>query len=78
MRNHMIQHNSQEVVVYRSRGEQMTDKFLWEESGIVYICGLMLVTAILVIAYDKVRTSANRARWKRIDQQVRGRPTSKW
>lgn len=78
MRNHMIQHNNQEVVIYRSRGEQMTDKFLWEEGGIVYICGLMLAVAVIVIAYDKIRTAVNRARWARAERQSRGRPTSKW
>lgn len=54
MRNHS---NHDAVVVYRSRGEQMTDEFLWEEGGIVYIFGLMLATAAIAIAYETIRTT---------------------
>lgn len=68
--NHMVQHNNnQTVILYRSSGEQMVDQFLWAEGGFVYIFGLMLVTVVAAIAYDKIRTTWNRWRWNRAERE---------
>jgi hypothetical protein len=66
MSNHLNHHsNNDTVVVYHSRREQMTDEFLWEEGGFVYICVLMLAVAVIATSYDKIRTAVNRSRWER-------------
>ncbi len=68
--NHMVQHNNnnQTVILYRSAGEQAVDQFLWAEGGFVYIFGLMLITFVGAIAYDKIRTAWNRWQWKRAER----------
>lgn len=68
MRNQMIQ-NGESIIVYRSSGEQMVGEFLWAEGGFVYIFGLMLVTFVAAIAYDKIRTTWNRWRWNRAERE---------
>jgi hypothetical protein len=64
----MIQ-STESIIVYRSAGEQMADQFLWAEGGFVYIFGLMLVTVVAAIAYDKIRTTWNRWRWNRAERE---------
>lgn len=64
----MIQ-STESIIVYRSAGEQMADQFFWAEGGFVYIFGLMLVTVVAAIAYDKIRTTWNRWRWNRAERE---------
>ena len=65
--NHHSNHDT--VILYRSRGEQMTDEFLWEEGGIVYIFGLMLATVAIAIAYEKIRTTWRNFQRNRLDRE---------
>ena len=55
----MNQINSEPIFVYRSQGEKLTDEFLYEEGGFGYICLFMFLTAVIVIAYDKISRRVN-------------------
>lgn len=57
---HTQKDNNQHIIVYRSKGEKLTDEFLYEEGGFFYICLLMLLTAVVVISYDKFSKRSNR------------------
>ena len=56
------QSSDQAIVVYHSLAEQRADQFLWEEGGIVYICGLMLVVVVIAIIEDRIRDARRRQR----------------
>jgi hypothetical protein len=68
MHSPMIQ-STESIIVYRDDGEQMADQFLWAEGGFVYIFGLVLVSVVAAIAYDKIRTTWNRWRWNRAERE---------
>ena len=52
--------SSNEVIVYRSRGNEVTDHWLYEDGGFVVICLIMLATAVAAIIYDRVQRAINR------------------
>lgn len=47
-----VDHGSS-VIVYRSEGEALINQWLYNDGGIVYIFGIVLVTALIGIGWSK-------------------------